>query len=312
MPARWRKLRVRDVATFVFVVAVVAIVGVVVGRELGVEREARAVLDAAGGEQLAVPEFRESDLALTISAPPTCEVSSPNEYSIGWVDEDEDGNTIFRDIPTGWAGVAEVPVSWTVKGGKAPYKLMIDGESRDASQDYKGASGTASVSCALRFKDSFIAHESERRFWTMPVVDSGLKTIVATVTDAAGRTAMATAKVYTILAVGSTGDLMKPGETYRVEGQLLTIPKGLEYAVIGGFIEGEGGVSGFSLSVRKNGKNGWVFLKLGTLEEDARSTRPTSSNGDAVAAQTRDPLDAEIDALVASRGKLPISEANTP
>jgi len=55
MPARWRKLRVRDVATFVFVVAVVAIVGVVVGRELGVEREARAVLDAAGGEQLALP-----------------------------------------------------------------------------------------------------------------------------------------------------------------------------------------------------------------------------------------------------------------
>lgn len=48
------------------------------------------------------------------------------------------------------------------------------------------------------------------------------------------------------------------------------------------------------------------------MRKVARSNRPGSDEGDGVATQTEDPLDAEIDEFLGSRGKLPISGANAP
>ena len=56
-------------------------------------------------------------------------------------------------------------------------------------------------------------------------MDSGLKTIRATVTDAAGATAEASADVYVILQIPSGGGhRLESGKTYRVHGFLLTVP----------------------------------------------------------------------------------------
>ena len=140
--------------------------------------------------------------------------------------------------------MAETPVTWSVSGGAAPYTLQIDGEGRDAAGAYAGASGTASVSCALRSSGVFFPHpldEEHRRYRTEPEVDSGLKTIRAVVTDGSGATAEASIAVYVILAVGSSGDILQGGETYRVLGTLLTVPEGVDHLILGGMVESDGG-----------------------------------------------------------------------
>ncbi len=133
-------------------------------------------------------------------------------------------------MPTGWAGVAEVEVTWTVSGGTAPYSLEIDGERRDAFGPYEGARGTAAVSCALAFADSFI-HESgrgrlSRRFTEEPTVDSGWKTIEVTAQDADGNTGVGAVDIYVILTNADYSHRLLAGETYRVHGWYLTIPAG--------------------------------------------------------------------------------------
>ena len=60
--------------------------------------------------------------------------------------------------------MSEIPVEWTVSGGTAPYTLMIDGESEDGSHEYAGASGTASVSCALDIGQTVIGGPYNNRY----------------------------------------------------------------------------------------------------------------------------------------------------
>ena len=91
----------------------------------------------------------------------------------------------------GWFGIAEVDVAWTVSGGSGPYRLTIDGEKRDPQREYVGATGTASVSCAMTSGTAAFIDISERGYKEQPKVDSGVKTIPATVTDATGATAEA-------------------------------------------------------------------------------------------------------------------------
>ena len=93
-------------------------------------------------------------LVVTLSAPDTCETTRARGYAGSQAVRDDDGvpqrnadgSWKYESVPTGWAGVAEVEVTWTVIAGTAPYTLEIDGEMRDASGAYEGAGGTASVS----------------------------------------------------------------------------------------------------------------------------------------------------------------------
>ena len=112
-------------------------------------------------------------------------------------------------------------------GGTAPFTLLIDGETQDGDGLYIGQSGIADVSCALTHEESFIDDLGSRGYLNRPLVDSGHKTIAATVTDATGRSATATVDTYVILAAAFHRHLLRSGETYRIEGGLITIPEGL-------------------------------------------------------------------------------------
>ena len=191
----------------------------------------------------------------------------------------------------------------------APYTLQIDGETRDAAGTYAGATGAASVSCAQRSSGAFFEHleEEHRRYRTEPEVDSGLKTIRARVTDGVGATAEASISVYVVLAVGSSGDILQSGQTYRVFGTLLTVPEGIDHLGIGGMAESEGGFATIGLGIAGGAAgDGWVSLRVGDLLEVGRSTRaPGSEGGSAVRGAGETALDARIDELVESVGQLP-------
>ena len=249
-----------------------------------------------------------------MSAPTICETLPAQEYAGGRVYQDEEGNWHVERTSSGWTGVNEVRVAWTASGGAAPYTLQIDGEPRDVAGAYAGANGTASVSCALRSSGVFFPHpldEEHRRYRTGPEVDSGLKTIRATVTDGSGATAEASIAVYVILSVGSSGDILQSGETYRVLGTLLTVPEGVDHLILGGMVESDGGgAPTFGLGIAGGG---WVSLRVGNLAEEARSTRaPGSEGGSAVRGASETALDARIDEVVDSVGQLPSVDRESP
>ena len=172
-----------------------------------------------------VTRGQTNPLTLTLTATSQiCETEQAIEYGGARQWEDEDGNWQIERYSDGWDNVSETPVTWAVSGGTPPYTLMIDGETRDEEQTYAGASGTASVSCALRFGETFIYDEDGRRYRTEPEVDSGLKAIRATVTDSAGATADASVNVHVILKLPGSDSILKRGKTYRVFGHLITAP----------------------------------------------------------------------------------------
>ena len=163
-------------------------------------------------------------LTLTLRGQPTCDTPPAQGYGRAVVRWDEaESKWVYTTHSDGWFDVGETPVAWRVSGGVPPYELMIDGEARDAEQAYEGASGVASVSCAQRFDETFF-DEDGRGYLTEPEVDSGLKTIRATVTDGAGATAEASVDVYVILELPGSGSILERGKTYRVFGRLITAP----------------------------------------------------------------------------------------
>ena len=255
-------------------------------------------------------------LTLTLTtASQICETEQAIEYGGARQWKDEDGNWQIERYSDGWDNVSETPVTWAVSGGTPPYTLMIDGETRDEEQTYAGASGTASVSCALEFGETFIHDNEQRRnYRTQPEVDSGLKTIHATAMDGAGATADASVDVYVILAMGSSGDILQSGKTYRVMGTLLTVPEGVDHLIIGSISEGEEGptVLGLGIAVGVAG-GGWVAVRHGDLREVARSTRSVSAgDGDAAVGAGERELDAQIDQVLDSVGRLPTVESAAP
>ena len=271
MRAMLSRLRARDAALFVLIAGLVAAGVFAAAREAGVGERADAGTQAAAAAQRAPAPQPDSGagtpaepLALTLSAPEVCETLPAQEYAGGRVYQDEEGNWQVEWTSSGWTGVNEVRVTWTASGGAAPYTLQIDGEPRDVAGAYAGATGTASVSCALRSSGVFFPHpldEEHRRYRTGPEVDSGLKTIRATVTDGSGATAEASIAVYVILSVGGSGDILQSGETYRVLGTLLTVPEGVDHLILGGMVESDGGgAPTFGLGIAGGG---WVSLRVG-------------------------------------------------
>ena len=321
MTTRWRRLRPGDLALSVAAAAVVVVVIVVVGRELGIGREAAAVRDGAGGQAAAEPA--ETELTLTLSAPEICQTERGWGYAgEAWVYDDEGEIIGTRSITRGWANIAEIPVRWEVTGGTDPYTLVIDNEKRDGVGAYEDATGTASVSCAPNpGAVSYEDYDQHRWYHTNPEVDSGPKTIRATVKDARGATAHALATVYVVLQVrgprhsDGTGIRLLGGKTYRVEGALYTVPRGVVLQT-GSMWEAEGG-SGQSIWIV--GREAVLYIDPLTGKELYRAIGskiiwPERVPEGVDAVRLGDDLDLDPDELidnrhlgdfVASRGKFP-------
>lgn len=127
MTARMRQLRPRDAVLFVAVAAVVAVQGVMIGGELGTGRQTAA-------------DAPPLSLSLSLPAGDFCETAAPTGFVSMRIlsDPDEDGSIDYEVKSDGWAKVSEIPVKWTIIGGRPSYKLTIDGETRDAAGKYEG------------------------------------------------------------------------------------------------------------------------------------------------------------------------------
>ena len=246
---RLRAVEPKQAALFLTVAALAAAAMYFGGREAGVGQPTEAGTTVAQ-EQPAEPVPQnsgeepsgESDadpLTLTLKAPTMCEVKPADRYLLGIAGPiDENGENEESYEFGDWFGVANVLVRWQASGGTPPYTLVIDGEPRDAHGEYVGEAGGALVSCALEIGETYFDDrwgESERWHRTEPTVDSGLKTIHATVTDSSGATASASIDIHAIRELGSSGTALQPGKTYRVWSWLVTIP--LDTYVIVGDIE---------------------------------------------------------------------------
>ena len=280
-----RQLESRSPAWFVSVSLLTAVVVVFCGGGLGGS-------PPVGGQT--------EPLTLTLSAPQICETTPAQGYADSVLRQDADGNWTKRvSVFAGWFGVAEVDVNWMVSGGTGPYRLTIDGETRDPAHEYVGASGTASVGCAMTSGAETFIDISERGYKEQPEVDSGVKAIPATVTDATGATAEASVDVYVILELGSAGDRLGAGKTYRVFDQLVTVPEEINLE-INGIELAIGGASSLSLNVV--GSSAQIALDLDFPGEVNRYVPDAPHVGPA--GQEID-LHAKLDELVALHGQPP-------
>ena len=247
-------------------------------------------------------------LTLALSAPQICE-TTPSVEGVGGR---TDAHGRSETYTIGWRLPGEVEVAWAVNSGSGPYTLTIDGETRDSLGAFEGAKGTGWVSCALTHGEAFFRDpgggyvvtniaEAPRYFHEKPEVDSGLKTIAATVTDATGATAEASVDVYVILELGSAGDRLEAGKTYRVFDQLVTVPEEIDLE-INGIELAIGGAS--SLSFNVVGSLAQIALDLDFPGEVSRYVPDAPHVGPA--GQEID-LHAKFDELVALHGQPPIA-----
>ena len=311
-----KQIKPKHAALFLLVAAAVAAIVYLTGREAQVEQRIEAGATVTQERPTEPPQQDDEEASESTAEPLTltltasrriCETGDGQGYFGGRSYQDDEGNWQIETWSTGWFGVAETPITWSVAGGTAPYTLVIDGETRDAEQSYAGPSGTASVSCAMSPGETFVEDEEGRGYHAQPAVDSGLKTIRATVTDGTGATASASAQVYVILIVGGSADIMQSGKTYRLFGTLLTVPATIDDLVIGGMVESDGGgPTSVGLGLSAGGAEGWILVEVRGLREVARSTRSaTAGDGDPAVGASETALDAQIDELVESFGRRP-------
>ena len=232
--SRARQIQPKHAALFLVIAALVVAIVYLTGREAAVDQHVEAAEVVVQERPAEPPQQDEGDdgeataepLTLTLSAPQICEAQHPRGGWAHGLAYDEDGNRqdIVADAWWYWGAEGTVEAAWAVSGGDGSYTVTIAGEA------YTGASGTAEVSCALQH-GPVIDHPEHGRTYAdddKPLVDSGLKTIRATVTDSTGATAEATADVYVILVLEDSDHVMKSGETYRVRGWLVTVPDGID------------------------------------------------------------------------------------
>ena len=298
-----RRLEPKSPGWFALVAVVAAAVVVFCGSALGL------------GGKPAVGDAQP--LSLNLSAPPTCETLPAAEALRG--EYDENGELVARAF--GWVNPGDLSVRWSVSGGTAPYRLTIDGQTRDGwhGKPFAAPSGTGVVSCGRTQDEAVFVDEDdfggvllidgEPRVWRhhlkKPDVDSGPKTVRATVTDAAGATAEVSVEVYVILELGSGGDRLEGGKTYRTFGNLLTVPEGIDLE-IGGIEEGDEGATYYFLVV---GAEAGIGLSVVRHREVYRWLPDDPHYG-----ETGKEIDlgAKFDELAASVGRLPTVGANRP
>ena len=335
MPTQWRRWKLRDVALFLAIASIVSVLGIVIGREAGIGQQTGAsVAPPPADEAPPLPQQQSEEttaLTLTVSAPEVCETERGEGFAgQAWVYDDEGAIVGTRYISTGWANVAEIPVHWEVSGGTGPYTLVIDDEPRDGFGPYEGASGTASVSCAPSpGKVTYNDYDQHRWYEANPEIDSGPKTIRATVTDANGATAASSLSIYVIRQLGGSGTTISgvwthhrllPGRTYRYNGTLFTIPKGHTIVASSSWEAAGGGWAqvlildgaNVHIHINRHGEEMYRAYGIGTdspqivypgedysaLKDSLANTNAYGSAGDA------------LDEFIASRGKLPIAPSN--
>jgi len=185
-------------------------------------------------------------------------------------------------------------VAWEVSGGSAPYRIVIDG------QMFGAASGDLHVQCGRL---------------TRGVSDSGLHSVHGIVIDANGSVASGVVHTYGIKNVVAAE--LRGGETYRVSGQLLTIPAGV-VAEVGGYEhsscdppEGDDRhdpyycEDAFALWLGSDGVSAsvWFGVESGrAYGEEPRATTP--------AVGSDHPIHTQLRALVASVGQPPTLPAD--
>ena len=305
MTIRLSRIRLRGLALFVVVAGTVAALFV--------------ACEAGLGEQSAVAETEPLTLTLTAETE-ICETAGAFEV---WgillrVDEEDEDKVTEERVTDGWTGVGNAVVRWRVEGGLEPYRLEIDGETLSINdRAYGGPVGVARVGCAdttVGRRWGEYSHQRARYYEADPQVDSGWKTVRAVVTDANGNEAEATARFYVLLDLGggTTGEIMKRGETYRILGVLMTAPDDYD-ARVGGRAERE------CAENDPDPRCGDTLIDFGLVSADAwialyeddgqvHSRRPEADGSGGPAGAAGDDLTAAVDSWVESLGMLPKAE----
>lgn len=224
------------------VVALVAAAVQISAREAGLNLRGEAEVVAQQGQ--AAPAFgcdedadecHEADeavnevagpLHLVLIAPEICDAHHPSggkTTRLVWDETAQAWNRVIKERWWTWSSMGTMEVLWAASGGDGDYTIALEQET------YSGANGIAEVSCALEH-GPIIQHPRRGRilaFEHKPVVDAGIKTVRATVTDGSGTMAEASVDVYAVLNPHSE-DVLRGGATYRLWSWLLTVPDGVE------------------------------------------------------------------------------------
>ena len=216
----------RGVARAGLALAVAAVAACVVyfgGRALGLGGDARS---------------QGEPPVLTISVPEMCVTGqSYPRYGAGFaVDEngdpvyDDDGELVSEIYGPSYSheDLEAISLTWGISGGTAPYEIVVQGQSLLTN----GAEpGSTDVYCAQTLSDLTPLDPNWPHALANPsTVNPGELTFQATVTDANGLSATATATTYIVLDCTRycDFDIYPPGFTYLIEGHLITIPAGLQ------------------------------------------------------------------------------------
>lgn len=239
-------------------------------------------------------------LSLSVSKP-ICETERARIYGGSHSYRDEDGSWVEEETIYGWHGVSTVQVQWQARGGQEPYSLVIDSIPPYKGRPSAGSSGARKIGCA----DNSVGITHEYPLWGAdgvlwladPQVESGWKTIQAVATDANGDTAEATVDVYVVLVNPGSDRVLRGGETYRIYGQLFTVPDGIDMWCCEEGTEHPRDTLSFFI---KGYSSASVVLDRVTFEEIERRIPPA----DAQSAEGVS-LDAKLDEFVDSIGQLP-------
>ena len=173
-------------------------------------------------------------LVLNLFVQPYCVggQASPHDRVIWGYDDDGDWGEIGLEGPYYiLSDLGAKTLSWQIEGGTAPYEVSVQGQTL-----LTGAASSTTVYCADSLpvdELDFTAERSELKQQetdAAATVSPGPLTFEATVVDANGLTARATATTYVVLDCQERYcdfDVYPSGFTYRIWGMLFTIPRGL-------------------------------------------------------------------------------------
>ena len=273
-----------------------------------------AVVFCGGGFGGSPPVVGQTEpLTLALSAPQTCETTPAEQAHAGVLDEH--GELVA--VPFGWRNLGTVRVAWTVSGGVAPYRLTIDGQTRDGetAEFFTAQRGEGVVGCARTSGEWFFRPDPDEEeaggtdggSWFTPYHreqpdhDPGAKSIQAVVTDATGATAEASVSLYVVLELGSGGDRLEAGKTYRVFNGLVTVPQRIDLEILG-IISADGGETLYMLGIV--GSSAHIMLTVNTPHREVFRHVPSGGSGGGL------DLHSQFDELVALLGQPPT--ASTP